>query len=202
MFRNSQVIPLWISWCQRLGVGWAWRVPIPTPFYFIPALGRGKCFWVSWQSLFYIHIYVVWVYKNLHNCMFELIKKKASGIYRGIVYLWYSTSTYLHWKRMMQEQQGCWVGESTLVVYSGPEIRPGGLGAWGPGGFCLRSLGSGSEIQAWLSEYQQLFSKYWWSVIVAPIVIRLVNQPMVIVVLKRYFGRGDEVTPTYQFFCR
>jgi len=43
-------------------------------------------------------------FKNLHNCMFEL---QATCIYRSIVYLWYSTSTYLHRKRMMQEQQGC-----------------------------------------------------------------------------------------------
>ena len=37
----------------------------PIPFHFIPALGRVKGFWLGWQSLLYIHTYVVWVSKNL-----------------------------------------------------------------------------------------------------------------------------------------
>ena len=37
-----QVILPRISCRQRFGVVRAWRVSIPTPFHFIPALGRGK----------------------------------------------------------------------------------------------------------------------------------------------------------------
>ena len=112
--------------------------PHSIPFHSRP--GKREMFLSGLTDLSYIHVYVyVWVSKNLHNCMFEL---QATGIYRSIVYLWYSTSTYLHRKRMMQEQQGCWVVETTSVVCSG--LGPGGLGDWGPGG-----LGAGAGAWAW-----------------------------------------------------
>ena len=69
---------------------------------------------------------------------------------------------------MMQEQQGCYWWRLHQWYVLGLDIGPGGLGAWGPGGlgawepgglgawtwawgpgsFCLGSLGSGSESQA------------------------------------------------------
>ena len=117
--------------------------PHSIPFHSRP--GKREIFWGGGRSLSYIHAYVyVWVKKKKnHNCMFEL---QATGFYRSIVYLWYSTSTYLHRKRMLQEQQGCWVVETTSVVCSG--LGPGGLGAWRSGG--LEVWGPGG-LGAWRS---------------------------------------------------
>ena len=77
------------------------------------------------------------------------------------MYLWYSTSTYLHRKRMMQEQQGCCVVETTSVVCSGPgdwawrsrgleTWRSRGLGAWRSRGLrAWRSRGLDLGLGAW-----------------------------------------------------
>ena len=122
------------SWDFLLSEAWCWPsakglYSHPIPFHFIPALGRGKCFWVDWQSLFYIHIYVVWFSKNLHNCMFELMKKKVStGVLCTFGTVLQHICTGRGWCRNSRGAER-WRVHRCYVLGLG--VMPVGLGAWG-----------------------------------------------------------------------
>ena len=174
LFHKRQVIPPGMSCRQRFSVGWTWRVSIPTPFHSIsfPPWEEGNMFELVDRACHtYMYMYMFGFQKTfIIVCLSYRLQASTEVLCTfGTVLLlictgreWCRNSRGAVWWRLLQ-----W-------YVLGLDFGPGGLGAW-----AWRLLPGVSLQWQWKSS-QQLFCKYWWPVIVATIVIRLVNQPIVL----------------------